>query len=360
MFRQCTRNMKQKKNSLSLYWKCQLIGWSLASLYWMLMGIIGTNFSLPLAILHFICDLIIYILPSHLFRTISLKNHWEKLAPKKLIVIVLPMVILLGLIFMLLTIGKNHLVSFYFYPGPQPTLNASFSASWLVTWVTGIRLMAIWILAYYLYHYAQAELKASKESARLSLVAKNAQLENLTAQLNPHFFFNSLNNIKALVTENPNLAKRAIDLLSELLRTSLYHRNTGLITLQDEIDLVKDYLELEKMRFEDRLQVNMEVDENALTVLILPLCIQTLVENAIKYGVAKYENGGKINVKIAYTKPFISILISNQGKLINNENRGLGLKNLIERLQLQYNGDAVFSITESENTVLAKLILPPT
>ena len=324
------------------------------------MGIIGTNFNPLLAILHFICDLIIYILPSHLFRTISLKNHWEKLAPKKLIGIVLPMVILLGFIFMLLTIGKNHIISFYFYPGPQPTLSESFNSSWLVTWVTGIRLMAIWILAYYLYHYAQAELKASKESARLSLVAKNAQLENLTAQLNPHFFFNSLNNIKALVTENPSLAKRAIDLLSELLRTSLYHRNTGLITLKEEIDLVKDYLELEKMRFEDRLQINMEVDENALTVLILPLCIQTLIENAIKHGVSKYEKGGKINVKIAYTKPFISVLINNQGKLIKNESNGLGLKNLIERLQLQYNGDAVFSITESENTVSAKLILPIT
>ncbi len=350
--------MKQKKNSLSLYWKCQLIGWSLASLYWLLMGIIGANFSLPLAILHFICDLIIYILPSHLFRTISLKNHWEKLAPKKLIVIVLPMVILLGFIFMLLTIGKNYFVSFYFYPGFQPTFSASFSASWLVTWVTGIRLMSIWILAYYLYHYAQAELKASKESARLSLIAKNAQLENLTAQLNPHFFFNSLNNIKALVTENPNLAKRAIDLLSELLRTSLYHRNTRLITLQEEVDLVSDYLELEKMRFEDRLQINMVIDENALPALILPLCIQTLVENAIKHGVAKYEKGGIIDLRIAYNKPFISVSVLNPGHLLKKETEGLGLKNLIERLQLQYNGDAIFSITESENIVSAKLILP--
>lgn len=324
------------------------------------MGIIGTNFSLPLAILHFICDLVIYILPSHLFRTISLKNQWEKLTPKKLILIVLPMVILLGFIFMILTIGKNYLVSFYFYPGLQPTLSYSFSTSWLVTWVTGIRLMAIWILAYYLYHYAQAELKASKESVRLSLVVKSAQLENLTAQLNPHFFFNSLNNIKALVTENPNLAKRAIDLLSELLRTSLYHRNTRLIPLQDEIDLVRDYLELERMRFEDRLQISMEVDENALMIPVLPLCIQTLVENAIKHGIATLEKGGNIDLKIAYKTPFISILISNQGKLNKNESNGLGLKNLIERLQLQYHGDAVFSITESENMVSAKLILPTT
>lgn len=278
--------------------------------------------------------------------------------PKKLILVVLPMVIVLGFIFMILTIWKNHLVSFYFYPGPQPSLSSSFSKSWLLTWVTGIRLMSIWILAYYLYHYAQAELKASKESARLSLVAKSAQLENLTAQLNPHFFFNSLNNIKALVTENPNLAKRAIDLLSELLRTSLYHRNTRLIPLQDEIDLVRDYLELEKMRFEDRLQISMAVDEMALGISVLPLCIQTLVENAIKHGIAKYEKGGNIDLKIAYKAPFISVLISNPGKLIENESKGLGLKNLIERLQLQYNGQAVFSLTESENRVSAKLILP--
>ena len=320
---------------------------------------VGTEFSLPLAIVLFIGDLVIYILPTHLFRVISLKNKWEQWQPKKLLLVVLPSVLLLGCIFMFLTIGKNFLVKFYFHIPLNETFGSYFSSSWLVTWMTGIRLGAIWILAYYLYHYAQAELRATKESTRLSLIAKNAQLENLTAQLNPHFFFNSLNNIKALVTENPTHAKRAIDLLSELLRTSLYHRNTSLITLQEEIALINDYLELEKMRFEDRLQVKIEIAKSAWSVLILSLSVQTLVENAIKHGISNAVNGGTIYINAVQKETFLSIIVQNPGQLLKGEGDGLGLKNLRERLLLQYNGEAVFSIEEFDQKLIsATLILP--
>lgn len=320
---------------------------------------VGTEFSLPLAIVLFIGDLVIYILPTHLFRVISLKNKWEQWQPKKLLLVVLPSVLLIGCIFMFLTIGKNFLVKFYFHIPLNETFGSYFSSSWLVTWMTGIRLGAIWILAYYLYHYAQAELRATKESTRLSLIAKNAQLENLTAQLNPHFFFNSLNNIKALVTENPTHAKRAIDLLSELLRTSLYHRNTSLITLQEEIALINDYLELEKMRFEDRLQVKIEIAKSAWSVLILPLSVQTLVENAIKHGISNAVNGGTIYINAVQKETFLSIMVQNPGQLLKGEGDGLGLKNLRERLHLQYNGEAVFSIEELDQKLIsATLILP--
>jgi two-component system LytT family sensor kinase len=115
----------------------------------------------------------------------------------------------------------------------------------------------------------------------------DAQLKNLTAQLNPHFLFNSLNSIKALVVENPESARRAIDLLSDLLRTSLYGREDALISIKNELAMVKDYLELEKMRMEDRLEVDIEVDNELLAVQIPPLCIQTLVENSIKHGIDK-------------------------------------------------------------------------
>jgi len=320
---------------------------------------VGTEFSLPLAIVLFIGDLVIYILPTHLFRVISLKNKWEQWQPKKLLLVVLPSVLLIGCIFMFLTIGKNFLVKFYFHIPLNETFGSYFSSSWLVTWMTGIRLGAIWILAYYLYHYAQAELRATKESTRLSLIAKNAQLENLTAQLNPHFFFNSLNNIKALVTENPTHAKRAIDLLSELLRTSLYHRNTSLITLQEEIALINDYLELEKMRFEDRLQVKIEIAKSAWSVLILSLSVQTLVENAIKHGISNAVNGGTIYINAVQKETFLSIIVQNPGQLLKGEGDGLGLKNLRERLLLQYNGEAVFSIEEFDQKLIsATLILP--
>lgn len=351
--------MPNRTSGLSLYWKCQLIGWSLASLYWVLMGIIGTDFSLPLAIILFIGDLVIYILPTHLFRLISIKNKWEQWPPKKLVLVIIPSIILLGFVLMLLTIGKNYLAKFYFYTSLNQSFGNYFNSSWLVTWMTGIRLSAIWILAYYLYHYAQAEISANKESARLNLIAKNAQLENLTAKLNPHFFFNSLNNIKALVIENPTAARRAIDLLSTLLRTSLYHHNDALISIEEEMKLVDDYVELERIRFEDRLSFTIEIDAHCEQILILPFSIQTLVENAIKHGISHQAYGGTISLKIYKSERSIKIEVKNPGKWARlDTSDGLGLKNLKERLKLQFSGKAELVIIEENEVVVVSISIP--
>jgi len=323
------------------------------------MGYIGTNFSIILAIIHFLGDLLIYIIPTHLFRNFSVKHHWHTLRPKPLLPRIIPAVVLLGLSFMVLTIGKNYLIRLWFEHGFSENFQHYSSNAWLTTFVTGIRLMSIWVLAYYLYHYAQREIKATKESTRLAIIAKDAQLNQLAAQLNPHFFFNSLNNIKALVLEEPQKARRAIDLLSDLLRTSLYRRDTALISVQEEMTLIKDYLELEKMRFEKKLETFIEVEEQLLRALILPLSIQTLVENAIKHGIAQRKAGGVIHIKIEQKEDFIKIAIQNPGKLKAENSTGLGIKNLTERLQLQFNGRASFELKEQgDETVLATIITP--
>lgn len=351
--------MSNPKRSLSLYWKCQLIGWSLASLYWALVGYLGSNFSFILGIFHFLGDLCIYIIPTHLFRTLSKRQHWELLKPKKLLSIAIVAILVLGSIFMVLTIAKNYWFRTWWEPNFLGSFVFYFKTSWLTTWMTGIRLMCIWILAYYLYHYAQAEIRASKESARLSVIAKNAQLDNLTAQLNPHFFFNSLNNIKALINENPNSARRAIDLLSDLLRTSLYNRDHALISLQEELDLINDYVELEKMRFEERLQVDLKVEPQILNAKILPLSLQSLVENAIKHGIAQQPEGGVIFVGVIEQEGFLLATVRNPGRLQVRTNNGLGLKNLQERLQLQFNGEASFTIEAlNAQIVIATLKIP--
>lgn len=323
------------------------------------MGYIGSNFSIILAIIHIFGDLLIYITPTHLFRNFSVQHRWHTLRPKPLLIRIIPAVVLLGLSFMVLTITKNYLIRFGFEHGFSESFQHYSHNARLTTFVTGVRLMSIWVLAYYLYHYAQREINATKESARLAMIAKDAQLNQLAAQLNPHFFFNSLNNIKALVLEEPYKARRAIDLLSDLLRTSLYRRESALISVQEEMALMKDYLELEKMRFEKRLQTAIEVEEQLLRALILPLSIQTLVENAIKHGITQRKAGGTIHIKIEQNEGFIKITIQNPGKLKAENSNGLGIKNLTERLQLQFNGRASFELKEqADETVLATLITP--
>ena len=219
--------------------------------------------------------------------------------------------------------------------------------------------MSIWVLAYHLYHFYNREVNTARANAQLSIIAKQAQLDNLSSQLNPHFLFNSLNSIKSLIIENPKIARRAVDLLSDLLRSSLYEKEDSLIAIKDELSLVEDYVELEKLRFEERLTVTINADDALKNLKIPPLSIQLLVENAIKHGIDKRLDGGLVHISIQEVNDFIEIIVKNPGKLHNENQRGLGLNNLKERLLLQFKGEAQFKIEGlSSKIVKATLIIP--
>lgn len=344
---------------ISLYWKCQFLFWSLAALYWAYIGFTGTNFSWELALMHFVADLVMYIIFSHLYRTLSVKYRWHKLNLQQVLLRIIPAILILGLGYMACTICKNYLMRLLFQPGFTDLLIQHFRDAGLTTFVTGIRLMSIWILAYYGYHFTQREIQVVKENARLAIAAKEASFNNLSTQLNPHFFFNSLNSIKALIAENPIIARRAVDLLSDILRTSLNSQDISLIPLKQEMELIQDYLELEGLRYEKRLQTLIEIEEGLNEALILPLSIQIIVENAIKHGIAKTIQGGTIHTKIAQNNNSIQVSVQNPGQIVAIKTKGLGLNNLRERLQLQFGEKASFQIIQQDNnTVLATLIMP--
>lgn len=230
---------------------------------------------------------------------------------------------------------------------------------WNPVLITGLRHMAIWVLAYHAYHFYTREVNTTKVNAQLSVIAKQSQLDNLSAQLNPHFLFNSLNSIKALVLENPTGARRAIDLLSDLLRTSLYEKKHLSITVAEEMNLVKDYVELEKLRFEERLTVTFNIDPALEYVKVPPLSIQLLVENAIKHGVDKQLQGGTVDISVQKQEDYVVVQVKNPGVFSKGEDSGVGLKNLRERLLLQYEGRAGFKVeTPSESRVVATLMIP--
>ncbi len=350
----------KKVGGISLYWKLQIIGWLVTSLYWGYASFFDGNFIWKLGIADLALDVFAGILLTHLYRGFALKNGWVKLDLKRLVPRIAVAVLILSLLYMFLIVGKLYFVRLLILGDWPVSFPDFFRSSRLQIFITGTRLMSIWVLAYHLYHYSRREIEIVKENARLSLIAKETQLKNLAAQLNPHFFFNSLNNIKFLVSENPDSARRAIDLLSELLRNSLGNKKDGLIPLYNEISLARDYLELEKMRFEERLQIQVEVNTGGANFLIPPLCIQTLVENAIKHGIEKRKNGGFIKVKIEKENEGIKISVQNSGILVeNNQNSGIGISNLKERLSLQYNEEAFFEIKQvKDETVLATILIP--
>ncbi len=347
-------------DKIGTYWKFQLIGWITASLYWGFSAFFTGIFLWKIGLADLIFDVLIGIGLTHLYRNFALRKGWTKFSLKKLLPKIVLAVLVLSLLYMVLIAVKLYLIRLVVLQGNPVSFIAFFKSVQLQIFITGTRLMSIWILAYHLYHYSRLEIETVRENAQLSIMVKEAQLNNLNAQLNPHFLFNALNNIKFLVLENPNAARRAIDLLSELLRNSLNSNIGKLISLKDEMDLVRDYLELEKIRFEERLQIKIETNIAVSKYLILPFSIQSLAENAIKHGIEKRKEGGFIWVKVETENDLIKITVQNSGSLIKEmNNSGIGLNNLKERLLMQYNGNAFFEIKEIENeTVLTTILLP--
>ena len=355
-----TNNRKVNKSNIaiSLYWKCQLIGWGLVSIYWAYIVYTRDNYGVFYTLLNYVFDVFIGIFLTHIYRAFILKSNKNSIEFKKLLLKIVPSIIILAVFFMFLA----NLKWYYYWvvlEGKELNLLTQLFY-WDPVLITGIRLMSIWLLAYHLYHYYINQIAITKANTQLSIIAKQAQLDNLSAQLNPHFLFNSLNSIKSLVIENPSIARRAIDLLSDLLRSSLYEKDKNLITIKEELSLVEDYIELEKMRFEERLQLKIKVDKTLNNFKIPTLSIQLLLENAIKHGIDPKVEGGIVDLNIVSDKNNIIITVQNPGRLKNNKkSSGLGLKNLQERLAIQYKGKATFSLTQIDKESVSAIITVP-
>jgi len=225
----------------------------------------------------------------------------------------------------------------------------------------GLRYNAIWILAFHLYHYAKRESAIEIEKTKLENEAIKAQLHQLTAELNPHFLFNSLNSIKALVNYQPEEARHAIVLLSEILRHALQMTKKENILLTEELQQVEKYLELEKIRFEERLEYSFRIHTAAKTTTIPPFSLFNLVENAIKHGISQNVSGGTINISADIVEGDLKLEVNNTGQLKNDEknDRGIGIKNIKERLQLLYGARAEFDLfNTSSNQVTAIIKIP--
>ena len=348
---------KLKVSHQSLYWICQLLGWGSVSIYWAYTVYTRDNYGVFYTFLNYVLDIAIGVFLTHLYRKIARKYHWIDLPIKKLVIRVIPSIVILATLYVIFCNLKWYLYWTQIIERQEDLIRSILY--WDPILLTGLRLMSIWILAYHLFHYHQKEMNTAKENARLSVLAKQVQLDNLSAQLNPHFLFNSLNSIKSLVLENPNKSRRAIDLLSDLLRSSLYGKDNEFISIEEELILVKDYTEIEKLRFEERLEIQIDLDETLKSFQIPTLSIQLLVENAIKHGIDKLKEGGLVHVSIRKKHNQVEISIQNPGSINAENSDGVGLHNLQERLKIQYGEQAFFSIEMIDiNTVEAKISIP--
>ena len=242
--------------------------------------------------------------------------------------------------------------------------NASFDKGFVLQltfdFLTATLLYVIWATIYFLYHYLESNNRSLKYEAAMN----EMYLNQLKAQLNPHFIFNALNSVRALVDEDPSKAKIAITQLSNILRNSLIMDKKKVISFIDELNTVKAYLALESIRFEERLSVSYDIDPNSYEFQIPPMMLQTLVENAIKHGVSNLVEGGNIEIITIIKDSMLSLKIRNSGQYLNGIKKpgkkgGYGLSNTKERLQLIYGSQASFDIyNENDKFVVTEVKIP--
>jgi len=218
----------------------------------------------------------------------------------------------------------------------------------------------LYFASIYLKNYEREEVK----NLRLTASMNEVELNNLRAQLNPHFMFNALNSIRALIDENPNQAKKSITQMSNILRNSLVSGRKKFVEMSEELRMVQDYLSLEKIRFEERLSFEIEIPEELFKASIPPLLVQTLVENGVKHGISNLPEGGKIWIHAQNVGDSnLIIKVCNSGKYDplkprRKDSHGIGLTNSRRRLNLLFADKASLEIFNEDDKVICKITMP--
>jgi len=337
-------------NKQRLYWIFQITGWSIYAL----LNILGISFQsthfTPIMALPIITESLYFFLITHIYRSLSKKMEWLQLPTTQLIPKVLLSIVLMSITVYLVRIGISFSLDLY--------SSEMLSAINILGNVTAnIIIMIIWSSVYFIFHY----IEKNTQSLRYEVKMNEMKLNQLKSQINPHFIFNALNSIRALVDEEPSKSKRAINHLSNILRSSLVLDKKRLTSLKEELDTTKDYLALESIRFEERLQTEFNIDVDTKNVQVLPMMLQTLVENGIKHGISKLKKGGKVTVNARVDLGRMILEIRNTGHYQDNRinGTGQGLRNTRQRLELIYGESAKLNIeNESENMVLTTVKIP--
>jgi two-component system LytT family sensor kinase len=226
--------------------------------------------------------------------------------------------------------------------------------------INGVVPFVFWSLIYFGFHYLQNYKKTEIQNLRWEASSKDIELNKLKSQLNPHFMFNSMNSIRALIDENPAKAKEAVTQLANILRNTLVMNKNKEIFLEEELKIVRDYLALEHIRYEERLKYDFDIEEEALKKIVPPLIVQAQVENAIKHGISKLPKGGSVLVKAKTLNKDLLIEVTNTGQLSNEKSEtGFGLLNSKQRLELLYGSKATIGIANTNNNeVSVKIKIP--
>ncbi|MFV0364931.1 MAG: sensor histidine kinase [Mangrovibacterium sp.] len=226
--------------------------------------------------------------------------------------------------------------------------------------LVGYILYGIHVLFFYTQSYYAVLREKTKREHELQMHVREAELSALKSQINPHFLFNSLNSISSLTMSNPEKAQEMVVNLSTFMRYSLQRKPNDLTTLHEEIDNAKLYLDIEKVRFGEKLRVDFQIDENCLQARLPNLILQPVLENAIKYGVYESTSPVTIFVRAQLKGQFLQVSVKNEydAHAMKNKGEGIGLKNIRQRMSLLYQNPHLLQ-TNDDGKLFSVLFLFP-
>ncbi len=267
-------------------------------------------------------------------RALALWQRWLDRPPRSLLfcLVFMPPVFAFGLQLLILVVNRAGLaLGWLEFPPTMPkggmvlltyTVNTS-----ILLWLW----MAVWVGLQLLHRWRHGEIAKWQAEA----AARALELQVLRAQINPHFLFNALNNLRALINEDPARAREMLSRLSNTLRHTLTHSARERVPLADELAVVRDYIALEQLHHEERLRVDWQIDPATTGAHVPPMLLQLLVENAIKHGIARTAGGGAVQIAIQRHGTLLVVAVSNPGAWVpgSADSTGLGLAHLRERLE---------------------------
>jgi hypothetical protein len=235
------------------------------------------------------------------------------------------------------------------YAGQFPALLAGGAALYLLS-----------AALYYMLMAEEAVRQAEKQAIELTVLAREAELRALKAQVHPHFLFNSLNSISSLTTHDPGKAREMCILLSEFFRKSLAMGARSSVPLEEELALARTYLGIEALRLGSRLSIEETIDAASGTCLVPPLLLQPLVENAIRHGVATCAEGGTLRLSVKRAGEMLQLSVTNpfDPEAPHRPGVGLGLTNVRQRLQARYGREASMDASGKEGLYRVTLTVP--
>ncbi|KQV45541.1 MULTISPECIES: sensor histidine kinase [unclassified Duganella] len=330
---------------INWYWILQGLGWSAITAFIMLVN--GPFLEKPGAVLACILDGVSGLVLTDLWRRYMKLREWNsRKADWRQVAVA---------IFIL---GPLQLAAVTFIA--RTLVGVADGGSWLpmlILFWSGI--MTAWQVCYMAATALRRANRFESEALRLDVLAKEAELKALQAQVNPHFFFNSLNSVRALIFENPHSAAQMIDQLATLMRYTLASSYADTVPLKEEMEAVQSYLAIEKIRFEERLNVAIDIAGEMGAVTIPPMAVQTLVENAVKYGVEQSSVGTEIRISASQANGRAQIEVANRGTLakLGNSTR-VGLANARKRLLHAKGGNSSLDLVERDGWVRATVTFP--